>query len=201
MTRFFTSDEHYGHRNIIHFSKRPFASIEEMHGELVSRHNAVVSPYDEVWHLGDFAMDDRLVPAILPKLNGTHYLVCGNHDRCHPCHKKHEAAKRKYLLWGFRAVWVDGLIDGFRVCHLPYRGDTVTEARPNGEERYVEHRQRDDGRVLLHGHVHELWKLRGNMVNVGVDQWGFAPVRQEQLEDFVAGAGGRKTGGVWRMPC
>lgn len=200
MTRWFTSDEHYGHARIIEYSKRPFSSLDEMHRELVARHNAVVMPTDEVLHLGDFALDERLVLGFLPKLNGTHYLVAGNHDRCHPCHKKHESAKRKYLLWGFRDVWVHGQVDGFRVCHLPYRGDTVTAARPNGEERYVEHRPQNDGQVLLHGHVHELWRTRGNMVNVGVDVWDYRPVSQMTIEGLVMEAGGRKVHGIWRMP-
>ena len=56
-----------------------------------------------------------------------------------------------------------------RLCHLPYVGDSANEPR------YSEFRPSDDGSWLLHGHVHEMWRVRDKMINVGVDQWGFAP--------------------------
>ena len=48
----FTSDEHYGHQNIIQFCKRPFLNLEHMTERLISHHNEVVKPGDEVFHLG-----------------------------------------------------------------------------------------------------------------------------------------------------
>lgn len=50
---FFTSDEHHGHKNIIQFCARPFASTEEMTEVLVERHNKLVRPGDVVYHEGD----------------------------------------------------------------------------------------------------------------------------------------------------
>lgn len=56
MTRtFFTADHHFGHAGAIQMCGRPFASVDEMTRELVARWNAVVSPRDGIWHLGDFA--------------------------------------------------------------------------------------------------------------------------------------------------
>ena len=45
---FFTSDTHFNHANIIKYCKRPFASVEEMNGEMISRWNKVVRPRDTV---------------------------------------------------------------------------------------------------------------------------------------------------------
>jgi calcineurin-like phosphoesterase family protein len=79
---FFTSDHHFGHTNIIKFCDRPFKSVEEMNETLIERWNEKIKPEDEVYHLGDFAMnsDTELVAKILDRLNGTKYLIVGNHE-------------------------------------------------------------------------------------------------------------------------
>ena len=83
MATFFTSDQHFGHANIIAYSGRPFRDVAHMTEELVARHNAVVTDADDVWHLGDFSLDERLVARVLSRLRGRHHLVAGNHDTCH----------------------------------------------------------------------------------------------------------------------
>jgi calcineurin-like phosphoesterase family protein len=79
---FFTSDHHFGHTNILKFSNRPFENIEEMNDELIKRWNEKINPEDEVYHLGDFGMtkDSGLINEILDQLNGTKYLIVGNHE-------------------------------------------------------------------------------------------------------------------------
>ena len=176
MTLWLTADQHFGHRNILKYSARPFASLEDMHEALVSRHNALVGVDDDVWHLGDFALDERLVRTFLPRLRGRHHLVAGNHDKCHPCHRRHASSARSYVRDGFLDVHESTTLGDFLVCHLPYTGDT------EHEEHYGEFRPADDGQWLLHGHVHELWKVRDRMINVGVDQWDYAPVALSTLE-------------------
>ena len=39
---YFTSDQHFGHFNIIRLSHRPFASLDEMNETMVARWNAKV---------------------------------------------------------------------------------------------------------------------------------------------------------------
>ncbi len=79
---FFTSDHHFGHRNIIKFCNRPFENVEEMNQVMIDRWNEKVKPEDEVYHLGDFGMtkDYDLVENIANQLNGTIYLIVGNHE-------------------------------------------------------------------------------------------------------------------------
>jgi len=191
MTTFYTSDEHYGHANIIRLSNRPFLDVEHMNEEIVCRHNAVVKDGDEVWHLGDFSLDDRIVESTLARLNGTHRLVAGNHDACHPRHRKHEKMATRYVAWGFVTVDAEIVVQlpgvgSVRLHHMPYWNEDGHDLR------YAEHRPKPKGeRALLHGHVHGAWRrsLRPGcplMINVGVDVWDYAPVSAERLAQEFA---------------
>jgi len=82
MNTYFSSDQHYFHKNICSHTNRPFASVEEMNEALIANHNAVVKPSDEVFYLGDFSFaDDVKTLEILSRLNGNKSLIVGNHDR------------------------------------------------------------------------------------------------------------------------
>lgn len=77
----FTSDQHFGHKNILQFEPyhRPFATIEEMNETLIENYNNLVSDNDIVWHLGDFCFGKENL-AIAGRLKGRKRLVLGNHD-------------------------------------------------------------------------------------------------------------------------
>lgn len=177
MTTFFTSDEHYGHANIIRHCNRPFRDVGHMTEALILRHNATVKPADTVWHLGDFCWKEKLVAPVLRRLNGTHYLVVGNHDPCHPMHRKSEEARQRYLEYGFARVETRLYTQGFLLHHMPYTSDD------RHDEKYAEWRPAYEGAPLLHGHVHQSWRTRPElqMINVGVDVWGYCPVSLETL--------------------
>jgi calcineurin-like phosphoesterase family protein len=163
---FYTSDLHFWHKNVIEYCNRPFACVEEMNSELVRRWNAVVSPDDKVWILGDLAFSKpaKVLP-LIQSLNGHLMLVRGNHDpRPTQCLKMgiHDVMNEK-------CVWEIG---GIRVIlsHYPY-----------GDLRYPQRAPKDEGDWLLHGHVHCGWKVRDRMINVGVDVWNYAPVSEAEL--------------------
>jgi len=82
MNYFFTSDEHYGHTNIIKYCDRPFSSVKEMDEELIKRHNEVVKSGDIVIHAGDFTLrkTEREVMNYIRRLNGSHIFLRGSHD-------------------------------------------------------------------------------------------------------------------------
>ena len=190
MARHFTADLHFGHRNIIGYCNRPFADVEEMDAALVERWNEAVGPDDEVVVLGDFALGR--ITETLPlarRLHGRKVLLAGNHDRCWDGHHRGaERAVAQYLDAGFDEVWQGAVpleVGGVPVlaCHFPYRGDS------QDEDRHVHHRPVDDGAWLLHGHVHDRWRVRGRMVNVGVDVWDYAPVAEATIAQLIRSPG------------
>lgn len=82
MRRFFTSDTHFFHKNIIRLCNRPFADVKEMHDTIVNNWNRVVLPEDEVYHIGDFSFGSRKqTHEILDRLMGKVHLIYGNHDQ------------------------------------------------------------------------------------------------------------------------
>ena len=81
-TIFFTSDHHFGHKNILKFSNRPFADIQEMDEVFIQKWNEKVNPEDEVYHLGDVGFySSGKLRKILERLNGKIYLINGNHEK------------------------------------------------------------------------------------------------------------------------
>lgn len=181
MTRtWYTADPHLGHANAITLCDRPFATVEEMDEAIVERWNGVVGERDTVWVVGDVALSPKGLGPVA-RLKGRKVLVAGNHDSCWEGHKRWRRYVQTYLDAGFERVITSGVVNmhqlpggiAVRISHLPYRGDS------HAEDRYADRRPVDDGLPLICGHVHEAWKTRGKMLNVGVDQWNFQPVPEE----------------------
>jgi calcineurin-like phosphoesterase family protein len=178
-----TSDTHFGHENIIKFSGRPFDNVKEMNEALVDYWNDTVSPEDTVIHLGDVAMGHFLDSwEYVKKLNGHLHLIMGNHDRIARYYGMSEKYESKFMpLYAtrFETMQYQMKYMGFDLCHLPYYGDHV------GEERFADRRPTDNGRWLIHGHVHEEWLVKDKMINVGVDVWDFKPAHIDTIMDMV----------------
>lgn len=196
--RYFTSDLHLGHRNIVDYARRPFRDTDEMAEHLIGRWHATVTDRDEVWVLGDLVMGrlDQTM-ALLDRLPGQIILVPGNHDRCwagwpHNKDPAKNAAKldewrRRYLDQGVAKIidapmTVDISGEEVRVHHFPFAGG----GDHSREERYEEWRLVDDGSWLLCGHVHDLFRQRGRQINVGVDAWGGELVSSDELAELIS---------------
>lgn len=81
--KFYISDTHFNHANILGMQPRPFSTIAEHDETMIQRWNVAVGPDDIVYHLGDFALalnDPARIREIFSRLNGRKYLVYGNHD-------------------------------------------------------------------------------------------------------------------------
>lgn len=153
--RFFTSDQHFGdHRFNLFY--RPFNSVEEQNETLIKKWNEVVSPGDIVYHLGDFAFTDDAL-SIAKKLNGEIHLIKGNYDDPRP---------KELLEEYFSSV-----------------NEHMTCVLKNGEQLYLNHYPMNADEKLFNivGHIHSLWKVQRNMINVSCDAWHFYPVSEDQI--------------------
>ena len=80
--KYYISDLHFDHTNVIKFDNRPFKDVEEMNNTIINNWNNVVKGGDIVYALGDVLFgDENRFNEIVNKLNGQIVLVKGNHDR------------------------------------------------------------------------------------------------------------------------
>lgn len=190
--RWFTSDQHFDHINIIAFCERPFSSVEQMNDEIIDRWNSVVDDDDEVYVLGDFALGHRGVSVpYAEKLKGQKYLVPGNHDAIWSGHGERRVNRWMpvYTNSGFAVMpeYMTFYFDGQEVkaSHFPYHDIERHAARY--EDWY---NPQDDGKSwLIHGHVHQAWRTDPSrrQINVGVDVWDFYPVAESTIAGIISG--------------
>jgi calcineurin-like phosphoesterase family protein len=151
MIVWFTSDQHWGHANVIRYTNRPFTTADEMGETFIENWNKSVKPGDMVYHLGDFAfLKPDAVPNLVKRLHGQIHLIRGNHDRF---------LKDKHREYGF--AWIGEyreikIADQKAIlCHYPFM-------TWNG---------RHHGSWDLHGHSHgSLPKdMMSKRLDIGVD--------------------------------
>lgn len=158
-TVWLTGDTHFGHAGSISQSKRPFADVAEMDALLIEAWNAVVRPRDTVIHVGDFEWGHTPAGAaeIFGALRGRKHLIVGNHDRARVTSLPWESVQERLTVH----------VAGRRIVadHYPLR------AWP-GSFRGVLH---------VHGHTHGSLPGTSQSTDVGVDVWGYAPARAEDV--------------------
>ena len=145
-------DAHYGHKNIIKFSNRPFKDVDHMNEELIKAWNRVVGEDDEVYHLGDVSLcNAEKTKEILYRLNGKIYLIHGNHEK--------SALDKQYNRDRFE--WVkpkaEIRIDGQDITLDHYAGRVWNKSH--------------HGAWMLYGHSHDSMETEawGRSMDVGVD--------------------------------
>lgn len=155
MAVFFTSDTHFGDPRILRIDRRPFPSLDAHDAALIANWNAVVTPQDEVWHLGDFALGPPVerVHEILAGLNGTKHLIIGNNDAPSTLAAPGWASVQHYAELVLHETELV-------LCHYAFRT--------------WNHMGR--GVLDLHGHSHGKLKPLPRQYDVGVDVFDFRPV-------------------------
>lgn len=174
---FFTSDTHFGHKNIIEYCNRPWSTVEEMNEGMVERWNSKVSAEDTVYHLGDFAMGPKENLGWRQRLNGHVILIKGNHDRDKEVLKEYgfEVHKRKRLYLPEE----DKII---MMTHIPIHvPDPMGRSGRTYSPNLTQKIDVDSYDYILCGHVHNQWRRRGKTINVGVDVSDFYPLTIQEL--------------------
>lgn len=163
--RFFTADTHFFHQKLLYdhnFAQRDFLLLDDMHETLCQNWNAVVSPTDTVYHLGDIALiaakntQYQQVFELLACLNGQLVFVKGNHDT-RQLFKY--LAKQKLTLANQQPKFV---------FH-----DVGVLLKTNHHQLFMTHYPLALGKshnaLNLHGHIHRAIVSCATNINVGVD--------------------------------
>jgi len=151
--------------------------------------NNRVGKKEKVYVLGDLGfMGIKRSQEILSRLRGYKIMIVGNHD--HPAHK--------LLKIGFKEVYenhkielnngklrIDVLLSHFPYYPTPYARFLSVIKGFRIDTRYLHKRIVDKGEWLLHGHIHNAWKVKARMINCGVDVWNYAPVSHDQILKII----------------
>ena len=161
--RYFISDMHFGHENIIKYENRPFESSAAMDAAIVGNWNKAVKKDDLVYVLGDVSFYPKEKTAqIISSLSGRKLLVLGNHDMRH--------SEKFWKDVGFEFVSRYPIcLDGF--YWLSHDTMFLTSSMPY---------------VNIHGHIHSKTMSTNSepnqYVNVSVEQIDYTPVFFEDIK-------------------
>ena len=198
---FYTADPHFGHANIILYSKRPFyededtvhdsrrglswankdiaqVRVTEMDQTIIKNWNSVVGPKDEVWVLGDFCFGDiYFAKEILLELNGFIKFIFGNHD----------STMRRLRTEMHYGMELTELRDKIR-----FEGE-LTKARIEGQDIVMCHyplmtwEKKHHGTWMLHGHCHYNLPVTrvdseyGKILDVALEGNNYRPYAHEEI--------------------
>jgi calcineurin-like phosphoesterase family protein len=128
-----------------------------------------VKEEDIVFHLGDVAFG-KAAWDLVSQLKGHKILVKGNHDW--------RVSNSKILNSGFEKIYTESvIINLFSVQHgLNWRVEL--SHTPLWEKR------KEYNIYNLCGHVHDNWKQKSNILNVGIDVWWFKPISVFTLLEY-----------------
>lgn len=179
---YFTSDLHFYHSKMPRVGRRLFETAEEKNEFLVKQWNDMVEDCDEVYLLGDVSDGDGAQTSrLLKRLNGTKYLIIGNHDK----YLEDETFDGSCYAWTrqYHELWYRE--EKFVLFHFP-----IEAWSGYGKDR-----------VHLHGHLHRLEPVCEPIrrYEVGVDAHDGRPVSIDTVWERVRELHNwnRKIEGVW----
>jgi calcineurin-like phosphoesterase family protein len=183
----FTSDTHYGHKNIVRGitewdgdsdKLRNFNTMEEHNETLVKSINSVVQPNDILYHLGDWSFGGHEnIKNFRDQLNCNEiHLVFGNHDQhitpidspyrklfssCNYVLELSMKVDRKYGIVGKQKMFLSHY--GHRVWNKSHHGS-----------------------IHLFGHSHGTLPMFGKSMDVGVDTNGLYPYHLDEIMNIMS---------------
>ena len=182
MRKWFTADFHLGSEKVLRAYDRPFGDAQLMTQHFIDRCNELApDSSDLIYHVGDlycYKRDGEFsgleIPweQVKPEFKATFLPLSGNHDENNGV--RTVAQSMRMVLGGrFNCV----------LCHFPsydYRAANVLIP----------------GDINICGHVHTQWKTGDGRyfidkdrkvlnVNVGVDVWGYEPVSETTLVNYI----------------
>jgi calcineurin-like phosphoesterase family protein len=140
-----------------------FTDVTELDELMIENWNARVKKCDRIYHLGDLSWYGKAkTQGIVDRLNGSKFLIRGNHD----------SSKMK--------------LDGFQFIKDYYM------LKHDDQEVFLFHRpcrswdKSSHGAWHLYGHRHGNSQPWGKSFDVGVDCWDFCPINWETVKAVMA---------------
>lgn len=170
--KWFTSDWHLGDDRIGINEKpnlfyRPFNSVYDQNQVIMEGfYKSEFQDGDELWHLGDVLYDinDHIIlnPLKIRYPNSKFNLIIGNYD------EDNLNVLSKYF---------DNIrqFDTIQIQEYSVFLDHYPAKCKFHLDEFVGHD------FAITGHIHGLWKVQRNMINVGVDAWHFKPVSEDEI--------------------
>lgn len=165
--KFYTSDLHIDHKNIIRYSNRPYSNIGEMKNKIITNWNNTVNKHDSVYILGDTCFSVKAFEDVLTQLNGIIHVMRGNHD-------------------------FNAFMNANRHCKIDnviFHTNDIMEIKDNGRQVVLCHYPLFEWNGFYrnayhcHGHTHSSIGLsfRERAFDVGVDARNYKPVLLDEL--------------------
>jgi calcineurin-like phosphoesterase family protein len=171
--KWFSSDWHLGHDNVMKFSERPFENIDDMNEKIISNMLSVVNQGDELYFLGDLAWRVYALNKFFdrwPKRVNFHWIL-GNHDKSWQSFKNRctSVSEMKKTHIGNNTVIL---------CHYPML--TWDKSHYNSWMLFGHHHRNSHGTI-------EVEKLTtGKMLNINLEFNNFMPYSEDQIATIMA---------------
>jgi len=170
--QFITSDEHYGHENIIQYCDRPYANAREGIDLMIQRHNSVVPRNKNIvtLHAGDMfwnTLTEKEAQDILYQLNGSHAFLYGNHDEL--------MERSPWLRSQFLFVKGENKVGGAHLLNWQNKKILVSHFAHRVWER--SHK----GSWHVYGHSHQELPPSGRSFDIGVEGHDYCPWALEEI--------------------
>jgi len=160
--RYFISDTHFGDDRLNLFGRELVANnSEEIDNIIITNYNNKITNDDTVYFLGDVALSSEGLKKV-SLLNGNKILIRGNYDQQFSVEEL--------------SIYFTEVCDNMTI----YIDD---------EPIFLNHYPVDASQNLFNlvGHVHSLWKVQKNMINVSIDAWHFQPVSEDMIRFQIGG--------------
>lgn len=181
---FFTSDTHYGHKNIVKGTTtwdmkdktnkktvRNFETVEDMNDRMVENINSIVSKNDFLIHVGDWSFGGlENIGNFRNRINCDNVILfIGNHDTNILKNKNYSRKNFTMVIEKFDVLEIAGIDEKFFICHYPMLSWGKS------------------AKYMLYGHVHSTGKERfvtENSMDVGIG--GSPQFRPYSMDEVIA---------------
>ena len=184
--KYFTSDTHFGHENIIRYCKRPFRDVREMNFTMLSNLQQTLTEEDDLYFLGDWSMNPNYY-SLIQNVPFRHlHFILGNHDNGGKLNSylENNGQSQRMTVEKDLVIEIDGM--PFYLVHRPIKAS--------------------DKMPTLCGHVHEKWTIQvpgcevreykhegeslvkllmQPVLNVGVDRHDFMPLSEVEVLELI----------------